>query len=140
MARNTHLHYAAHKSPPLDHILSHLNPIHVSTTCFLKTHLKIHIDARNSSCLKTELIKISQSYNAHGKRVRNTSKKFRWILRNQKCNIMVGGGGGWRREKLPVHGDTQKLLINSQLDAQIPYIHIYLFISILCVGRVAQSV
>ena len=32
--RNTHHHYAAHKSPPTDHILSHLNPIHVFTNCF----------------------------------------------------------------------------------------------------------
>ena len=41
--RNTHLHYVAHKSPPTDQILSHLNPVHVFTTCFLKTHFKFNV-------------------------------------------------------------------------------------------------
>jgi hypothetical protein len=91
---------------------SHLNPIHVLTTRFLKTHLKFHIAERNSSGLKTRVVKNSSILQFTCKaRVRNTSKKFlmdspKPKLQHYGWGARRGGGG-----KLPLHGDTQQLTL-----------------------------
>jgi hypothetical protein len=35
---NAEVHYRAHNSPPLAISLSHVNPVHIITVCFLKIH------------------------------------------------------------------------------------------------------
>lgn len=55
----THINYPAHNSPTTDRILSHLHPVRVCTTCFLKIRLEIHINSQNSSYLRNRFDKNS---------------------------------------------------------------------------------
>lgn len=45
---NQKCHYRFHNSPTLDHILSHLNPVHSSTSDSLKIHISIFLQYRHT--------------------------------------------------------------------------------------------
>jgi hypothetical protein len=41
LLRNPTIHHYIHKKPPLDHMLSQLNPLHTLTICFSKIRFNI---------------------------------------------------------------------------------------------------